>query len=215
MNVTGKTREITLLGRPMTFFNQSCPDWTHPYPWEGREDLHSSGCGIFSLCHAAQWLTGTAQDPEYWGDFSVAAGGRGDDGTDRPALLHALMVTGNAARLGFRYEEDGLRNDLETLWRHISQDGGAAFCNLRPGHIVTLLAARTNAAGERQYLTIDSASETASEKIRDSLREMVPGTEIRKAVRNAEGLVTGYTETWAAYWVRADQPADFNLLHRL
>ena len=52
-------------------------------------------------------------------------------------------------------------------------------------------------------------------RIRDALREMVPGTEIIKQQSNASGLVTGYSRTWGCYWVAASQPKDFNLLHRI
>ena len=214
LEITGKTKEILISGHHLTFCNQSHAGWTHPYPWQGRGDLHSSGCGIFSLCHAAQWLTGSEQAPEFWADFSVQYGGRGDDGTDRPALLHALMAQGCAEALGFSYQEDGLLNDQEALWRHMYEEHGAAFCNLRVGHIVTLADARV-LSGERQYLVIDSASESSSERIRDALREMVPGTEIIKQQSNASGLITGYSRTWGCYWVAASQPKDFNLLHRI
>ena len=36
-------------------------------------------------------------------------GGRGDDGTDRPALLQALMLRGENVPLGFSYAGDGLQ----------------------------------------------------------------------------------------------------------
>ena len=58
-------------------------------------------------------------------------GGRGDDGTDRPALLGAMMAHGYAGQCGF-YQLDGLRNDLEALWAHM-RAGNAALCNLRVG----------------------------------------------------------------------------------
>ncbi len=214
MELTGKTREIRVLDRPLTFFNQRCRDWTHPYPYHNDETLSSAGCGIFSLCHAAAWLTGETQSPEAWADFSVRAGGRGDDGTDRPALLHALQATGEAARLGFRYEEDGLRNDLEALWTHLAEGRGVAFCNLRVGHIVCLVAARER-AGRRELLAIDSYSESADQRVRDHVREVLPGSEILWPVRSAAGDTVGFTLSYGAFWVDADLPRDFNLLHRL
>lgn len=212
--MTGKSKRITVLGREMTFFNQRCRDWTHPYEWEGEGNLANSGCGIFSLCHAAQWLTGQAQDPEFWADFSCANGGRGDDGTDRPAMLHGLSVTREAAKLNFRYEEDGLRNDLDVLFEHLYQEKGVAFCNLRVGHIVALVAARIQ-DGEKQLLAIDSYSESASEKVRDSVREVIPGTEIVWPVKNKDGLQVGESTSYGAFWVAATQPRDFNLLHKI
>ena len=212
--MTGKTKPISVLGRELTFFNQRCRAWTHPYAWQGEGNLANAGCGIFALCHGAQWLTGAAQQPEKWADFSCQCGGRGDDGTDRPALLHGLQAAGEAARLGFRYEEDGLRNDLDALFDFLSREAGVALCNLRVGHIVCLVAARVQ-EGERQLLAIDSYSESAADKVRDSVRETVPGSEILWPVRNADGIQVGESTTYAAFWVRADQPRDFNLLHKI
>lgn len=214
MQLTDRRKSITVLGRQMTFFNQRCRDWTHPYEWAGEGNLADSGCGIFSLCHAVQWLTGAEQSPEAWADFACEKGGRGDDGTDRPALLHALMVHGEAEKLSFRYEEDGLRNDLDTLFEHLYHERGVAFCNLRVGHIVCLVAARIE-HGEKQLLAIDSYSESASEKVRDSVREVISGTEILWQVKNRVGLVVGESTSYGAFWVSADQPRDFNLLHKI
>lgn len=165
------------------------------------------------LCHCAQWLTGDVQSPEKWADFSCGNGGRGDDGTDRPALLHALMATGEAARLGLRYEEDGLRNDLDTLYHFLLNEEGVAMCNLRVGHIVSLVAAR-EVNGVKQVLAIDSYSESASEKVRDHVMEVIPGSDITYAVKNAQGLAVGASVASAAFWVEASLPRDFNLLHR-
>ena len=103
MSITGKTKKITLGERTLILHNQRCKEWTHPYPYEDHGNLSNSGCGIFALCHAAQWLTGHCPDAEHLADFSVREGGRGDDGTDRPALLHALMLRGENVPLGFTY----------------------------------------------------------------------------------------------------------------
>lgn len=213
--MTGKRTTFTLLGRNIAFFNQRSRDWTHPYQWENNgSTLSNAGCGIFSLCHCAQWLTEMEENPEFWADFSCLNGGRGDDGTDRPALLHALQETGEAARLGFRYEEDGLRNDLDTLYDFLFHERGVSMCNLRVGHIVTLVAAREQ-RGVRQLLAIDSYSESASEKVRDHVIEVIPGSEITYDVKNAAGLPVGENTAYAAFWVDASLPRDFNLLHRL
>ena len=213
--MTGKRTVFTLLGREMAFFNQRSRDWTHLYQWDNNgSTLSNAGCGIFSLCHCAQWLTGREENPEFWADFSCANGGRGDDGTDRPALLHALQVTGEAAKLGFRYEEDGLRNDLDTLYDFLLHERGVSMCNLRVGHIVTLVAAREQ-DGRKQLLALDSYSESASEKVRDHVIEVIPGSEVTYAVTNAAGLLVGENIAYAAFWVDASLPRDFNLLHRL
>lgn len=213
--MTGKRTTFTLLGRDIAFFNQRSRDWTHLYQWENNgSTLSNAGCGIFSLCHCAQWLTDREENPDFWADFSCRNGGRGDDGTDRPALLHALQETGEAAQLGFRYEEDGLRNDLDTLYDFLLHERGVSMCNLRIGHIVTLVAAREQ-DGIRQVLALDSYSESASEKVRDHVIEVISGSEITYDVRNAAGLSVGENTAYAAFWVDASLPRDFNLLHRL
>ena len=214
MLLTGTTKPITVLERNLIFFNQRSRDWTHPYSYHNTENLSSAGCGIFSLCHCAQWLTGDVQMPERWADFSCANGGRGDDGTDRPALLHALMVTGMAARLGFRYEEDGLRNDTDALYELLLRKECVSMCNLRVGHIVALVAARER-DGRREVLAIDSYSESASEKVRDKVTEVLPGSDIVYEVKNSSGVSVGQGVSYAAFWVDASLPRDFNLLYRI
>ena len=212
--MNGKCTEITVGNRKLLHFNQRCREWTHPYPYQNDENLCSAGCGIFSLCHAAEWLTGERQSPEKWADFSCANGGRGDDGTDRPALLAALMASGEAAKLGFRYDGDGLRNDLDPLFDGLLNKRCVAMCNLRVGHIVALVGARMQ-DGEKQVLAIDSCSESAAEKVRDGVREVLPGTEIAMPVRNAQGLVVGTAINHAAFWVKLTQVRDYNMLHVL
>lgn len=214
MSITGISKEIVVNNRKITFFNQRNRDWTHPYAYHNTENLSSAGCGIFSLCHCAQWLTGHVQTPEKWADFSCGNGGRGDDGTDRPALLHALMATGMNSLLGFRYEEDGLRNDVDTLYHFLLQGDGVSMCNLRVGHIVALVSAREK-DGCKQVLAIDSYSESAAEKVRDHVIEVLPGSEVTYAAKNASGLVVGENTAYAAFWVDAFLPRDFNLLHRI
>lgn len=214
MSITDVSKEILVNGRKITFFNQRNKSWTHPYAYHNTENLSSAGCGIFSLCHCAQWLTGQVQTPEKWADFSCANGGRGDDGTDRPALLHALMTTGMNSLLGFRYEDDGLCNDVDILYDFLLNGDGVSMCNLRVGHIVALVAAREK-DGVKQILAIDSYSESAAEKVRNHVLEVLPGSEVTYAVKNENGLVVGESTAYAAFWVDAKLPRDFNLLHRI
>lgn len=141
-------------------------------------------------------------------------GGRGDDGTDRPALLSAMMQKGLAAQYGFSYQGDGLRNDLETLRVHLLEHRGVALCNLRVGHIVSMLDAR-EADGEVQALALDSYSESMEEKIRPHVREIVPQSAVDTLVRNDAGLVVGQRRQYAMYWVDTAIVRDFNLLHAL
>lgn len=213
--MTGKSKTILLPDRQLTYFNQRCRDWTHLYEYEHNGgNLANSGCGIFSLCHCAEFLTGQVQDPEEWADFGMEKGGRGDDGTDRPLLLHTLMAYGENKRLGFRYEEDGLRNDLDTLFDVIYSGRGVSMCNLRVGHIVALVGARI-VNGEKQLLAVDSYSESASEKVRDAVTEVLSGSEITYTIRNSAGLDVGEGMSYGAFWVKATQPRDFNLLYKL
>ncbi len=212
MEMTGKTRIIPVLGREITFRNQRCRDWTYPYAWQNNgETLSSAGCGVFGLCHCVEWLTGKVLQPEETAAFSVGCGGRGDDGTDRPKLLAGVMAAG--LDWGFDYHGDGLRNDLPALWQLLAEERGVALCNLRVGHIVALVAARER-DGERQLLAIDSYSESMAEKVRDHVREVLPGSEIVWPQRNSQGLTVGTAVSYAAFWVSADTPRDFNLLWR-
>ena len=87
----------------MRFFNQSHKGWTHPYEYQNNgSNLHSAGCGIFSLAVVIQRMCGLEADVNALADFSCSCGGRGDDGTDRPALLAGLTKAGLAEKYGFR-----------------------------------------------------------------------------------------------------------------
>ena len=211
---TGTEKEIAYEGRTLRFLNQRDKGWSYPYDHVTAPGatLSSAGCGIFALCHAVEWMHGIRHNPEKLSDFARQKGGRGDDGTDRPELLHALMVHGEAGKMGFRYEEDGLRNDLDTLWEHISKKKGVSLCNLRMGHIVALVDSRIM-DGEKQYLAIDSYSESAAEKVRDHVREIVKQSEVIADVVNKDGVLTGQGIHYAMFWVPAGLPRDFNLLH--
>ena len=68
MNVTGKYITGTYQGKPYTLCNQRCREWTHPYAWEGKGTLTDSGCGIFSIAHAACFLGGKKVIPEELAD---------------------------------------------------------------------------------------------------------------------------------------------------
>ncbi len=212
---TDKQIEIVYGERHLRIMNQRSKKWSYPYDHETApsDTLSSAGCGLFSLCHAVEWMHDIRIDPERLSDFAREKGGRGDDGTDRPALLHALMAQGEAARMGFRYEEDGLRNDLDVLWNHIHEGKGVSLCNIRAGHIVTLVDSRIK-DGENQFLVIDSYSESAAEKVRNHVREIVPQSVIVASVVNSDGLETGQGIHYALFWVPASLPKDFNLLHK-
>ncbi|MDO4484632.1 MAG: hypothetical protein Q4C54_09475 [Clostridia bacterium] len=212
--MTGKQLACRIGGKDMTYNNQRCRDWTHPYQWEGEGNLHDSGCGIFSLCHIAQWLTGKVQQPEAWADFACTYGGRGDDGTDRPELLSAIIREGRNEELGFCCPDPSLQNDKDKLFHLIYDLHGAALCNLRLGHIVALVDARI-VDGQKQLLVIDSYSESASDKVRNSVCEVLEQTAISYDIRNDAGLVTGTGVSYGAFWVDAQLPMNFNLLEPL
>lgn len=219
--VSGKERMMNINGRTMRFLNQRCREWSHLYEYQGSGcTLSTSGCGIFSTCHAVEYLCGERINVEELGDFSCSVGGRGDDGTNRPMLLKGMVEAGLDKKYGFRYDVDsivwdvceGHINDHEKLWDCLSS-GGAALCNLRLGHIVTLAGTRV-VDGQRQVLAIDCHSESADERIRDKVLEVIPGTEIRFPVYNASGLMTGVNSSYGAFWVALETPMNFDLLYK-
>ena len=214
MNVTGKYIYVPYQGKQMRICNQRSREWSHPYAYQqSNETMSNAGCGIFSVAHAACFLCGTLIKPEELADFSCENGGRGDDGTDRPALLSAMQKSGWAEKCGFSYHFDGLRNDLDVLYDHLIQ-GNAALCNLRVGHIVALIGART-VDGEKQVLAADPYSESGDDRVKNAVRELIPGSEIISPIRNAQDMICGWRETSAMFWTALSTVRDFNLLHRL
>ena len=213
MLITGKEGFVTFNGKTVRFLNQRSEDWTHPYeyPAEPGSNMKNAACGIFSVCFAAEKMTGKRIDAEELADFSCREGGRGDDGTDRPALLTALEECGRNKEYGYHYDGLGLQNDHDKLW-NVLVNGGCALCNLRPGHIVCLIDAR-EVNGEKQVLAIDSYSESADTRVRDQVREVVPESQVVSLIRNAGGLVTGYQISHGIFWVPLTLPRDFNLLY--
>ena len=212
--LTGKTIMLQYDGRELVLCNQRCRQWVQPYGYLDEQcTLSQAGCGIFSVVNASCYMTGIYHDPDELARFSLKYGGRGDDGTDRPKLLHAMMEQGIASDFGFRYDEDGLRNDLPTLAAHLD-DGGTALANLRVGHIVALLAHRV-CDGEQQVLAADPYSESADSRILDHVREVIPGSEIISSVTNKEGLNVGKLMSYSLFWVSMSIVRDFNLLHRV
>lgn len=214
MHATGKYIFVEYAGVPLTLCNQRCREWRHPYGYQGSAaTLSSAGCGVFATAHATQYISGRFLLPDALAEFSLQNGGRGDDGTDRPALLSAMEKSGLAAACGFSYHFDGLLNDREQLFSHLLA-GGVALCNLRPGHIVALLGARRE-NGEAQALAMDSYSESGDARILPVLRGCLPGSEIISLLRNNEGVCGGLQLTYGLYWAALDTVRDFNLLHRL
>lgn len=214
MNATGKYIPVDYQGVHYELCNQRCRAWTHPYAYENNgSTLSNAGCGIFSLNNAAWYLGARPAAPEELADFSCRNGGRGDDGTDRPVLLAAMEEKGLARRYGFAYRFDGLRNDLDVLHAHLMQ-GGAALCNLRPGHIVALVGGRL-VDGEKQVLAADPYSESTDERVLPVVRECVAGSEVVSEIRNARGELGGWQVSHALFWAALSTVRDFNLLHRL
>lgn len=214
MDYSGKYIPVDYGGKRYILLNQRCRQWSHPYEWaHDGSTLSSAGCGVFSTIHASQYLGGDPTTPEELADFACATGGRGDDGTDRPRLLAAMEEAGLARRFGFSYRMDGLRNDLNALYDHLAQ-GGAALCNLRPGHIVALIGGREE-NGEKQALAADPYSESADPRVREAVRETVAGSEVVFPIANERGIVCGQQTAYALFWVSVATVRDFNLLHRL
>ncbi len=215
MDITGRTKEMTLVGKPLTICNQRHMGWTHPYDDQTppKQTLSEAGCGIFSIVHAIQWMRGEYVMPDELAEFSCAHGGRGDDGTDRPALLEAMTRHGLGERYGFRCEAFSLQNDVDALYTHLSEDRGTALCNLRVGHIVALVAAKTE-DGARQALAIDSYSESADARVRGHVLACIKGSEIVTGEYGSGGVLVGKTLRYAAYWADIDIVRDYNLLIR-
>ena len=211
--ICGKKIYLQYEGKDLTIMNQRSRLWTHDYGYMDRSSstLSSAGCGVFSVCHCGQWLTGKEFNPDTLADFSMDYGGRGDDGTDRPALLAAMQEHGWAEEFGFTYHGDGLRNDLDTLREHLLSHRGVALCNLRVGHIVSLVDAR-KVGDEVQALAIDSYSESMHERVMEHVREVIADSAITSAVKNENGLVVGERQQYAMYWVDTKTVRDFNLL---
>ena len=212
---TGKSFILPFFGRELRFLNQRCRDWIHPYEYPPNPGgtLTNSGCGIFSLCHVIEFISSKRVSPEELADFSCQNGARGDDGTDRPVLLGAFENQGKSSEYGFKYNFDGLLNDHSALWETLVS-GGAALCNLRVGHIVALVGARV-VNGEKQVLALDCHSESADSRICESVREVLPKSQVIYQIQNAQGIVTGTSSVYGAFWVPLTLAKNFNLLHKL
>lgn len=214
MKTTGKTIVVDYQGKAIRVYNQRCTDWSSMYDWKNppQSTLSNAGCGIFSTAVAIGWMSGVRVRPETLAVFALAHGARDDTGTDRPTLLKALTDSGSGERYGFVYQNDGLRNDLDALYAHLSGGCGTALCNLRPGHIVTLVQAREE-NGEHQVLAIDPYSESDDPRVTDNVRLCVPGSEIIHTCYNAQRVAVGVRQSYAMFWVALDCVRDFNLLH--
>ncbi len=212
MTPTGKYLFADYQGRTLRLYNQRCREWTQNYGYQGSDaTLSNAGCGIFSIGNAVDFLNGLRVDADALAVFSMENGGRGDDGTDRPALLAAMQEKGLAERFGFSYRGDGLRNDLDTLYSHLLR-GGAALGNLRVGHIVALCQAREE-QGEKQVLALDPYSETNHEKVSPFVRQVIEESAVITAGKSENGGAVFYTLTYAMYWMPLTRVHDFNLLH--
>ena len=214
--LTGKALRVLFGGRELTLYNQRSLEWTYPYEYAPNPGgtLKNSGCGVFSLCEAVEKLCGLRLRPEDIADFSCKVGGRSDDGTDRPMLLKGIVEHGLFNEYGFRYDLDGHLNDHKKLWECL-RDGGTALCNLRVGHIVTLIDCRVAEDGEKQILAMDCHSESMDERVRAKVREVVPDSLITYPVENESGLTVGYAQSYGMFWLPLEAAMNFDLLHKL
>ena len=89
-----------------------------------------------------------------------------------------------------------------------------AAAGIDPRHIVALVGARVY-KGEKQVLAADPYSESIDDRVRNAVRECIPGSEIVSAVKNERGIVTGWQVSHAMFWCTLDTVRDFNLLHRI
>ncbi len=207
---------IQYAGRNITFYNQRSRLWTQPYAYVSapEEDLHAAGCGLFSLSHALEWMNDVKADPVELADFSLKYGGREEDGTNRPALLAACMDYGFGQKYRFRYDYDGLLNNKERLWEHISQKKGVALCNLRKGHIVALVDSKVMPTGERAFLAIDSFSESTRDTVRNHVLQVVEQSLVSSNQLNQSSLYVGSSTQYGMFWVKAELPMDYNLIYK-
>ena len=88
------------------------------------------------------------------------------------------------------------------------------MCNLRVGHIVAVIDCRLQ-DGERQMLVVDSAHESDAPKVREKVRQVLPGSEILNPSVNQAGLTVGASASYAMYWMPVSAAIDFNLLHKI
>ena len=93
--------------------------------------------------------------------------------------------------------------------------GGTALCNLRFGHIVTLIGCRTAESGERQILAMDCHSESQDERVIANVREVISDSLITYALQNDAGVTVGFAQSYGMFWVPLKTAKDFDLLHAL
>ncbi|MDO4547031.1 MAG: hypothetical protein Q4D04_02935 [Clostridia bacterium] len=213
ISLTGKRYSARVLGRDVILFNQHSSEWDFVYnhPVDPFDTLKTAGCGIFSICHAVEWMTGKIIDPIELARFSMLNGARMYDGTNRPKLLMAMQRSGLAERYGFSYRGTGPQNGEDELFGHISQ-GGAALCNLRVGHIVAVVAARNMNSG-RELLIIDSHPTTRSNAQYEAIKQAEGDAFIVYETINGSGAVTGVSAQASAFWVSASAPFNYDLMH--
>jgi len=212
---TEKAIDVHIADRTVRLYNQRCTEWSHPYEYENNHStLSNAGCGIFSLCEAIEMLSGKRINPEELADFAVNNGGRGDDGTNRPALLKALAEKGLDKEYGFAYFPAQQINDHAQLWKCLSV-GGCALANLRSGHIVALVDCRVSENDEKQVLVMDCHSESADERIANDVREVVSESEIQYDVLNANGVKVGKSIGYGMFWVPLSLAKNFDLLNEI
>ena len=211
---TGLTVSVPVGERVLTVYNQRNKRFTHPYCDEANPDgnLSSSGCGIFSCCELIEFMSGKTVSPEDMADFSCRVGGRDETGTNRPMLLKGIVDNGLDAEYGFNYVPADLSNDHDALWAALTS-GGCAMCNLRTGHITSLIGAR-EVGGEKQVLVLDCHSESADERVAPFVREVLPESAVTCPVRNEAGVITGYNTTYAAFWVPLTLCKNFNIINK-
>lgn len=211
---TGLTVSVPVGGRNITVYNQRNKRFTHPYCDETNPDgnLSSSGCGIFSCCELIELMSGKTVSPEFLADFSCKVGGRDETGTNRPMLLKGIVDNGLDEEYGFSYVPADLSNDLDALWEALT-NGGCAMCNLRIGHITSLVGAREE-NGEKQVLVLDCHSESADERVAPYVREVLPESSVTYPVKNEAGVITGYNTSYCAFWVPLTLAKNFNIINK-
>ena len=102
----------------------------------------------------------------------------------------------------------------ESEYISLLENKGVVMCNLRVGHIVSLVDAR-KVGDEVQALVIDSARDCIHDRVMNHVCEVIEDSAIWTTIRNENGLVVGEKKHHAMYWVNTEIIRDFNLLHAI
>ena len=67
----------------------------------------------------------------------------------------------------------------------------------------------------RQVLAADPYSESADDRVKNRVTEVIPGSEVVSALVNDRGDAGGQLRSYALFWAELATVRDFNLLYRI